>query len=41
MIEDLIVLGESRLTASGEAFDLSLYLIEQTLNGDIATEVAW
>jgi transcriptional regulator GlxA family with amidase domain len=40
--EDVIVLGGTRLTASGAAaaFDLSLHLIEETLNGDIATEVA-
>jgi transcriptional regulator GlxA family with amidase domain len=40
--ENVMVLGGSRLTASGAAaaFDLSLHLIEQTLNGDIATEVA-
>lgn len=40
--EDVIVLGGSRMTASGAAaaFDLSLHLIEEILNADIATEVA-
>ncbi len=40
--EDVIVLGRGRLTASGAAaaFDLSLHLIEERLDADIATEVA-
>lgn len=40
--EHVIVLGNGRFTASGAAaaFDLSLHLIEEAMNGDIATEVA-
>jgi len=40
--EHVIVLGRGRFTASGAAaaFDLSLHLIEDAMNGDIATEVA-
>lgn len=40
--EDVIVLGEGLLTASGAAaaFDLSLHLIEDAMTADVATEVA-
>lgn len=40
--EDVIVLDDKRPTASGAAaaFDLSLHLIEDVLNADVATEVA-